>query len=284
MKKTFFIVPILLGILSFTINKEEGGIISDYSCDSALSKFNVLSGKTGAPGEPNCTQCHSGSASSGLGVNTLIFSGANDEYIPGQTYTFSLDVMNSTTTGFQMTGLDGSNVKAGSFTAGTGSNIQTNSGKEYINHSNGALSSWSFDWTAPLNPVGDITFYLASNIANGDGSTSSDQIYLTELVLAEANGIGVEESSLNNANFNVSFNSNSNEINLHYISNGEGKVSAQVHNLNGKEIFAKQLGNSILGDNTNTLKLKKNIPTGVYLVTIEINSEYFTKKLLLQHN
>lgn len=284
MKKTIFIVPILIGILSFTINKEEVGIISDYSCDRFLSKLNVASGKTGAPGEPNCTQCHAGSASSGLGVNTLIFSGANDEYVPGQTYTFNLDVMNSTTTGFQMTGLDNSNIKAGSFTAGTGSNIQTSSGKEYINHSGGTLSSWTFDWTAPFTAVGDVTFYLASNVANGNGVTSGDEIYLTELVLAQASAVGMEESLLVNANFNVTLNSHSNEINLHYISNGQAKISAKVYNVNGKEIFAKQLGNSLQGENINTIKLKKQLPTGVYLVMLEINSEYFTKKLFLQHN
>ena len=88
-----------------------------------------------------------------------------------------------------MTGLDAANAKAGSFTAGTDSEIQTSSEKEYINHSSASVSSWTFDWTAPATDVGDVTFYLASNKANGDNSTSGDDIYLSELLISAASSI-----------------------------------------------------------------------------------------------
>jgi hypothetical protein len=285
MKNVFFFSVILLGVLGFTFIEKEAGVMSDYACDSSLSKFNVLAGKTGAPGEANCTQCHSGTALSGVGTNTLIFSGANDEYVPGQTYTFSLDVLNSTSTGFQMTGLDNSNDKAGSFTAGTGSNIQTSSGKEYINHSNASVSSWTFDWTAPATDVGDVTFYLASNKANGDNSTSGDDIYLSELLISAASSSNVEQlSALSNSDFNISFNASSNEINLDYIASVSGKVTVKVFNIKGEEITMKKFGNSSQGKNFNHLKLRRQLSTGVYLVTLGINSEYFTKKLFVQYN
>ena len=285
MKNVVFFSVILLGVLGFTFIEKEGGVISDYACDSNLSQFNVLAGKTGAPGEANCTQCHSGTALSGVGTNTLIFSGANDEYVPGQTYTFSLDVLNSASTGFQMTGLDNANDKAGSFTAGTGSNIQTSSGKEYINHSNASVSSWTFDWTAPATDVGDVTFYLASNKANGDNSTSGDDIYLSELLISAASSSNVEQlSALSNSDFNISFNASSNEINLDYIAGVSGKVAVKVFNIKGEEITMKKFGDSSQGKNFNHLKLRRQLSTGVYLVTLAINSEYFTKKLFVQYN
>ena len=285
MKNTIFFSLVVVGILSFTFVEKDTGILSDYTCDSNLSKFNVLAGKTGAPGEANCTQCHSGTALSGVGTNTLIFSGVNDEYVPGQTYTFNLDVLNSSTTGFQMTGLDDANVKAGSFTAGTGSNIQTSSGKEYINHSNGSISSWTFDWTAPATDVGDVTFYLASNVANGDNSTSGDDIYLSELVISAASSSNIEQlSALSNSDFNISFDASSNEINLDYIASVSAKVTAKVFNIKGEEITMKKFGNSSQGKNSNHLKLRRQLSTGVYLVTLEINSECFTKKLFVQYN
>ena len=285
MKNAIFCAVVLLGTLSFTFIEKESGIMSDYSCDSNLNQFNVSAGKTGAPGEANCTQCHSGTALSGVGTNTLIFSGANDEYVPGQTYTFNLDVLNSTATGFQMTGLDATNAKAGSFIAGTGFDIQTNSGKEYVNHSGASLSSWTFDWTAPASAVGDVTFYLASNVANGDNSTSGDEIYLSELVISPAPASKVEElSTLLNSDFNLSFDAASNEINLNYMARSSTEVTAKVFNIKGEEVAVKKLGNCLQGNNSNSLKIRKRLSTGVYLVTLEINSEYFTKKLFVRYN
>jgi hypothetical protein len=42
---------------------------------------------------------------------------------------------------------------------------------------NGA--SWTFQWTAPAQDVGVVTFYVAGNQANDDGGSSGDNIYFT---------------------------------------------------------------------------------------------------------
>ena len=50
-------------------------------------------GKTGAPGEQNCTGCHGGTALDGSNENVLtVLNGLNPvtTYIPGQTYTIAL--------------------------------------------------------------------------------------------------------------------------------------------------------------------------------------------------
>ncbi len=53
-----------------------------------------------------------------------------------------------------------------------------------MGQSNGA--SWTFNWTAPAEDVGVVTFYTAGNQANNDGNTSGDYIYRTFVAAAPA--------------------------------------------------------------------------------------------------
>ena len=139
---------------------------------------------TGAPGETNCTSCHSQVSSSGQFTIT-----GPTGYIPGQTY--QIQVRHTTTDstrkrwGFELTSL-ANNVAAGSFTSlsNTTQTISGN-GRLYIEHTlvgtfnnqtGGAL--WTFNWTAPATDVGVVTFYAAGNQANGDGTSDGDRIYL----------------------------------------------------------------------------------------------------------
>ena len=62
------------------------------------------------------------------------------------------------------------------------------------------------------------------------------------------------------------------------------EVTAKVFNIKGEEVAVKKLGNCLQGNNSNSLKIRKRLSTGVYLVTLEINSEYFTKKLFVRYN
>lgn len=147
-------------------------------------------GMTNAPGENNCTSCHSG---------TLITSGSNwsnmtlntdipgTGYLPDSVYTITLSHSQSgiNTWGFEITALRSSNnTMAGSFTITNSAKTQklTSGSKEYVVQTSSGTSgsgsnSWSFQWKAPSSNVGDIKFYAVVNAANGNGLTSGDQIY-----------------------------------------------------------------------------------------------------------
>ena len=78
-----------------------------------LNAAGGLSGKTGAPLEQNCTQCHNGSVQNGDSENVLtIVNGSLQpvtSYIPGESYTVSLEMgSDPTKKGFNATVLDGS--------------------------------------------------------------------------------------------------------------------------------------------------------------------------------
>ena len=154
---------------------------------------NPPNGKTGAPGENFCTECHSPSATMLGGLISVDGFPATIE--PNQTY--QLTVTNQDTSGlgakagFQMTILGPLNTKAGDMKNPSLSSTVTNAqGRQYFEHNPapsypGSRSvSWTVDWTAPdLAPGSVVTWYAVGNIANGNLNDSGDKI-------VAANGTG----------------------------------------------------------------------------------------------
>jgi hypothetical protein len=154
-------------------------------------------GYTNAPGEGNCTSCHSGSPiSSGTvwsnltltrtgGLNTIQPNAAN-------TLTLNLESPTSTTLGFQLMVLpssaSSSSASIGTFSVGTNSDIQTTTSsspsRQYLMHTSTGTSassgsiSHTFTWNTPTTFSGGATFYLAFNEADGSASSSGDNIYV----------------------------------------------------------------------------------------------------------
>lgn len=183
MKKIFTHKLFILIFLSVVIMA--AGTAIKYAGGAPVSHSN-------APGEQNCTACHSGSLNptpSNLSNLTLSIPFTGGGYIPDSTYTITLKYLQSGKNrfGFQITSLTKSgNNPTGSFTAGTGSSKLTGTvaGKtrEYLTHNGGTGSSagkgeWTFTWKAPSTNVDSIVFYVAVNAANSDGNTSGDEIY-----------------------------------------------------------------------------------------------------------
>ena len=148
---------------------------------------------TNAPGESNCTACHSDfPVNSGTGSVSISNIPAN--YLPGQQIpiTVTTSQADAVIYGFQLTAVDGLGRRAGTFTLPAQSPVQTQvvSGivnfiqRSYVEHTvNGVIptvfgtKSWTFNWNAPAERVGKVSFYVSGNAANSDGSTSGDYIY-----------------------------------------------------------------------------------------------------------
>ncbi|MEL6650984.1 MAG: choice-of-anchor V domain-containing protein [Bacteroidota bacterium] len=111
------------------------------------------------------------------------------EYDPGQTYNLTFEIDDSTFPngrfGFTTTALDENNLAAGSFTIVNSANTSLQTGnvggnqRQYMGHrsATNSISTWTYEWTAPANPVGEITFYTYGVAANGNSSTSGDFTY-----------------------------------------------------------------------------------------------------------
>ena len=152
---------------------------------------NPPNGKTGAPGDGLCSDCHNPNGND-FGGN-LEISGLPSIIEAGTEYTLTITssyTMGSPVkAGFQMVGLDGSDNNVGTLSEPSANSVLTNSGGRTYDEHNPAQNfngntevSWNVNWTAPSGPDGEnITFYAASMIANGANGNSGDQLVTTNV-------------------------------------------------------------------------------------------------------
>jgi hypothetical protein len=244
-------------------------------------------GRTGAPGEQNCTACHAGTAQNGANENILtLLDGTNPvtTYTPGQQYTVAL-VMSSNPAkrGFQATALTSANTMAGTFTAQAGNTSVNGTTKKYANHTSSSNTSstlsWNWTWTAPASGTGNVTFYVASNKANNNGNDNGDVIYLSQHVFSEASSAGIEENSTES--IAVYFDANSNTIHANFDALSVSSAALKLIDLSGKVAFNTTLGASEIGKNTREIQLNKSLKSGTYIVTLEIGRKVYSKKIII---
>lgn len=163
-------------------------------------------GYTGSPGDGGntCVACHSGSDV--INQEGWITSDIPPEgYTPGMEYTITVtgNHENVQKFGFELTAETDDQTRIGEFIIldtrtqhAAGSNQRVTHTSEGTAPS-GDSNSWETTWVAPADGAGKVTFYTALNAANGNNSTSGDQIYTSKLAVNEAS-TGIAGLSLEN--------------------------------------------------------------------------------------
>ncbi|WP_430406255.1 choice-of-anchor V domain-containing protein [Fluviicola sp.] len=187
MHKNYIYFGLLLGstlLLSFS-GKESIQTVKNFSTNfHLLNQAGSPGGKTGAPGDATCTQCHSGSVQSGSGFNLVTLTSGGSpvtEYLPSTTYQVTVTMStNNVKNGFEIVPLNPNNTMAGTLaiTDATHTKTITSLGKTRVTHklAGTSLTSWSFNWTSPATNVGTVTFYLATNETNSNAGSTGDVI------------------------------------------------------------------------------------------------------------
>jgi hypothetical protein len=293
MKKNYILATLLIAAVGLLAVQQTGNrAVEKYLTKNGHTKYSAGApiAKTGAPGESNCTGCHAGTAQDGSTVNSLIIlDGATPitNYAPGMSYsaTLTLNTMNIME-GFQVTVLDGSNNMAGSFVAQTGSTSTSTgtNGRAYATHtttSNTAANPlWLWTWNAPATDMGPVTFYIASNIANGNSLPSGDVIYLSQHVLGSAAGLNdVTDESIN---FSAGYASNENKVIINFNSLNVGIMFMNLVALNGKSVYTYDMGESVIGANSEYITLPSHIKSGIYIVNFFIGNRALSTKIMIQ--
>ncbi len=155
------------------------------------------SGKSGAPGESTCIQCHSTNALNDPAgsISVSVAGVTNGQYTAGQTYQVSVTIAKSGQSlfGFSAVALDDAGQNAGTLAAGSDNHTEMSSAsgtnRNYVTHnSGGGLSSnqktFTFSWTAPTS--GNVNFYFTGVAANNNSGSSGDFVYSSNLTLAPA--------------------------------------------------------------------------------------------------
>ena len=206
MKK--ILLPIsILGVLgaSLLFQSYSGGIGENSAFHYAMT----VKGKSAqiSSTAQSCNICHGGADAApdlaNEGGLTFAFSGTNDEYSSGITYTLDLTIDQSDTRhGYEIIALDSLLNGVGSFTtttgtSGTGSYTVDGSAVTYpySKHDQG-FSSATFNtgWTAPTNYEGTVTFYAIAVSANGNSMATGDMVHFDKFSIEHSgNNVSLEE-------------------------------------------------------------------------------------------
>lgn len=191
---------ILLSV--FTLLLAIGIMLLDSPEVLTYSSGNIPGDRTGAPGSSNggcgSSSCHGSSSLNGSGSAEITID--TEAYEPGETYLVTVttnDNEGASLFGFQATVLAGAENEVdantdspdtGGFIAPGGMNTKIESGRSYIMHQNTSNStgSWFFNWEAPAEDIGPVTFYVAALAANGNGGKTGDFVFFNSMELSSA--------------------------------------------------------------------------------------------------
>ncbi|MEW6731120.1 MAG: choice-of-anchor V domain-containing protein [Acidobacteriota bacterium] len=146
-------------------------------------------GRTGAPGEATCVDCHD-SFELNRGPGRVEILDLPKTYNPGQRIRMRVSVQqqNRQRWGFQITALDSKEQPAGQFSIIDAASTQllSDRGRSYVEHTGQGTrqgvtggTEWVFEWIAPNQDVGPVIFYAAGNAADGSNHPLGDFIYTT---------------------------------------------------------------------------------------------------------
>lgn len=235
-------------------------------------------GKTGSTGDggSTCTGCHSGTAqpqSDWISTNIPELG-----FIPGETYTITATGVHEDVVkfGFELTAEDPFGDKMGTFTITEASRTKLANANKSVTHTaggntpSGDANTWTMDWTAPNPAPATIVFNAAFNAANGNGSTSGDVIYTTELSVSQQ-FVGLADNEFDKS-INIFPNPAIDNISI----NAPLGTEYTMVDLNGRQV---------LNSKTTAMNSAINLTghaKGMYFINFTNNGSSTTKKVILR--
>lgn len=246
-------------------------------------------GSTMAPGDGIfCSTCHGG-GNYNPEINVTLFDPVTEEttteYIPGKTYKVIVNISASNNPfgyGFQaLTLKDSDNTAINNWVTAITQNtaLRTiSSGRQYFEQ-NRRLTTNEFEaeWLAPEENTGDITFYLAGNAVNGNGSTSGDSPVANSATFSEkiiTSATYFEEEVSMDLYPNPTFN----DLRISLNTSISKVYNIRLLDINGKVWIHKSIL-SISGTSVEKLDVSA-LPSGRYIVDITDGTGFLSKKIV----
>lgn len=255
-------------------------------------------GSTGAPGDNTCAKvgCHVGTpvTYNDTTVNKLIFSNPDSTYLPGQTYTITIQTSNPGVQrfGFEFQAIaDATSLESGTVvitdlirthevTHMVGSNFRTSATHNTVStpELSPGFNEWTFDWTAPAVPEGDIVFYYATNSTNNNNLESGDAIFNNTFRIKLSPLFSINEY-IDVENTNAFYNDETNQVVLNYFLKKDKKVEVSIFDSFGRMVFSQKNKSKNAGQQKDELTIKNKLSTGIYYVNLSIDNKSFSKKI-----
>jgi hypothetical protein len=264
---------------------------------SAIQRNDGIAGRTGSPGETTCntTGCHVGNAINAVNGSISISAPTllNWEYVPGEVYPISVTVARQGVSlygiGFEALRTTGANGGTLSITNGVQTTLMNafvsgNNRTNVVHNLNGGASAnnhtFTFNWTAPLTNVGNITFYAAGNAANGNNTTSGDFIYTTSQVITPST-VGVSELNVFAGSVKVFPNPVAEQMNIRYTLIKKSSVTVNLISANGKNVLTMISEMNEPGEHTLEIPADPSFGKGIYFLELLSGESRLIKKVVI---
>ena len=271
MKKIIYVLISGIGMLAVLTSN------MDYSGGSP-------GGKTGSPTDgATCTACHSGTPNAVEGWITSDIPATG--YMPGETYSITATGSHEGVVkfGFEVTAEDNSDAKTGTFAITNATENKLTNGNSAVTHQAAGtnpsedMRTWTFDWTAPAESTGDITFYGAFNATNGNGGTSGDVVYTSNYSVME-HAVGVNQIGQEDLEVSLYPNPFTDYIRVSMKDDKKQVSSIQLFNQAGSMV--KQIS---VASSSNEWRLDANdLNAGMYFVVLETTDNTKVSKSIIK--
>lgn len=235
-------------------------------------------GKTGAPFEGNCTDCHGGIVNPAEGTISLTGLGEAGAYNPGETYNANISSGVGAKNGFTLIIVDESENSVGTFDAGTGTNVINMVPRDYIGHTDKFNTGWDFDWTAPAEDMGDLMVYYCYRILY-TGDDFEGEIFVGQMEL-KSTFSSIKENDPTE-DIKIWNDAASSIVHLDFKLPARDHILVHVQNINGQEVLRKDLGYLDAGSHNETFSFAENGSKRVHLIFIFIGNRIITRKVMI---
>ena len=265
-------------------------------CSVALND-DGKAGRTGSPGELDCTACHNNFALNS-GGGSIVLGSTNMsawEYVPGTVYHMTATVARSGNPlfGMGLEALTATNTNAGTLTI-TNSSTQIKSftvngvsRKNVVHTLNGGntpdAKTFEFDWTAPNTNIGNVTFYYAGVASNADGEESTgDHVYTGSQVVTPALSTSILELAPG-VEINVYPNPVTDMVKVDYALRDAERVAITLYDLNGRVVEQLISATRQPGRHTEMIGGLDRFASGSYLLRAQLGDRTLERRVQIQH-
>ena len=238
--------------------------------------FSSTSGSPGgyssSPGDGNktCAYCSAhGTSSTVTGWLSTNIPGTG--YIPGTAYQVSCTITGTGQKGFEVTCENTTNVKKGTWTAGTGSKL-CNSNRAVTQSSAPTTNpkTWTFTWTAPAAGTGTVKFYGCFDFG---GYTRHENITVNENTSAVAEEMIIRD-------FTLFPNPAADNVFVQYFLTEKSTVSISLFDISGKKAYLLLNENQTPGNYSKQFNISL-FSKGVYELMIHTSKGVSHQKLVI---
>ncbi len=253
-------------------------------CDSPL-----VGDHSGAPGETNCSGCHSSPVNPDLPMLHFEVESGASQYKPDSTYLIHLKIKRKghDKFGFVCTSLDPGNIAAGTFSLinNVTTRLFTSGGRKYVSHTpcgadNQDSIAWTYQWKAPSSNKGKIKIYMSMLVSNHDQALTGDTTYTRILELdGPPQSVGILQHGVSSSKSSVAPTIFSDGFTISF---GQSNINEQktfsIYNIQGAHILTNSTAMQSYYQ-----KMDESFPAGVYFLKINSTGKQETIKVIKIH-